>query len=236
MCGRFTYLYNWQQLERLMQLAAKVDALDIHLSYNVAPSQFAPVVRQNSQGERTASMLRWGQIPSWAKDENIASQCTIARSEEAASKPSYCAALKTRRCLIPISGFYEWQKLDGQKIKQPWAIRVRDVPLFAVAGLWERWEGGPEPVETFAMMTMAPNELMATIHDRMPVIIRPEHYDLWLDPKRESTKDLAQAMTQFPSAEMEMHRVSTRVNKPTNNDASLLEEIAGTNPHPSLFG
>ncbi len=214
---------------------AGMSPLDIRASYNVAPTQFAPIVRLNENGERIASMLRWGLIPSWSKDESIGSRCINARSEDAATKLAYRGAAKSRRCLVPLSSFYEWQTIDGQEQKQPWSIRVRDVPLFAVAGLWERWEQGLEPIETFAMLTRSPNSLIARIHDRMPVIVRPEHYDAWLDPKNENYASLENVVEAFPAEQMEMHRVSTRVNSVRNDDAALLSEVQQTKEAPTLF-
>lgn len=225
MCGRFTRKYTWQQLYQLMMLTTPPDSEELEPSFNVAPTQSSPVVRLDSHGRRTASMLRWGLIPSWAKDESIGARCVNARSEEAASKPAFREAFRRRRCLVPISSFYEWQPLEGERHKQPWSIGVRGTPLFALGGLWEHWEHAGQPIETFTILTRAPNEFMAAMHSRMPVIVRPEHYDLWLDPKRERPEELAPALEPFPSGAMEAHRVGRRVNSIANNDPSLLDEV-----------
>lgn len=232
MCGRFTKRYTWQELYRLLTLTTPVPSTALAPSYNVAPAQFVPVVRQDDNGHRTVASLRWGLVPSWADDPAIGNRLINARSEDAASKPTFRDAFKRRRCLIPASDFYEWQTLPGEKRKQPWAIRVKDVPLFALAGLWESWRdpdmsGAPHaPLETFTILTGPPNELMAEIHPRMPVIVRPEHYDLWLNPRLDNTLDLAPVFRHFPAAEMEAWRVSTRVNAPRNDDPSLLQPVS----------
>lgn len=225
MCGRFTRKFTWQELYRLMALTTLAEIDELLPSFNVAPTQHSPVVRQSIEGNRTVSMLRWGLIPSWSKDESIGAKCINARSEDAADKPAFRAAFKKSRCLVPVSSFYEWQPIEGERYKQPWSIRVRGTPLFALAGLWERWEHGAEPVETFTILTRAPNELMAKMHNRMPVIVRPELYDLWLDPASEHPDDFAKVLEAFPASEMEAHRVSRRVNSIANNDPTLVEEV-----------
>lgn len=229
MCGRYTHLYTWRELHRLLSLSNGAPQLNVHPSWNVAPTQAAPIVRQED-GARTASLVRWGLVPSWARE--VGTPLSNARSEEAATKPSFRAPFKSRRCLVPVSSFYEWQKTPGGK--QPWSIRVKGAILFCFAGLWDRNEKTSEPIESFTILTRAPNELMATIHDRMPCIVRPDHYDLWLDPALTSPVELAPALGVFTAEEMEAHRVSTRVNSPRPNDASLLDPVA--QPPAGLFG
>lgn len=210
-----------------MRLSMGAAPIDLTPRFNVAPTQTAPVVRQSEAGERTASLLRWGLVPFWADDPGIGSRLINARSEEAATKPSFRAAFKKRRCLVPVSDFYEWQALPGQKRKQPWAFRVTGVPLFAFAGLWERWGTPDDALETFTILTGAPNELIAPIHNRMPVIVPPDLYDVWLDPAREKPQDLADVLKPFPGERMQAIRVSTRVNSPANDDPSLIDPVTG---------
>lgn len=217
MCGRYTHLYTWRELFRLLNLNTATPEINLNPSWNVAPTQLAPIVRQQD-GVRTASMVRWGLVPSWAKE--IGTPLNNARSEEAATKPSFRSPFKSRRCLVPVSSFYEWEKTPEGK--QPWSIRVKGVPLFCFAGLWDRNDTLGEPIESFAILTRAPNEFMARIHDRMPCIVRPEHYDLWLDPARTAPDELARAIDPPSAEEMEAHRVSARVNSPKPNDAWLL--------------
>lgn len=230
MCGRFTHLYKWRDLHRLMTLTTPLPADELAPRYNIAPTQSVPVVRQHADGTRDAAFLRWGLVPFWAKDITIGNRLINARSEEAAGKPSFRAAIKKRRCLVPASAFYEWQAIEGQKVKQPWAIRVKDVPLFAFAGLWERWDdkdgalGEPgAAIETFTILTTAPNDLLKTIHNRMPVIVKPEDYDRWLDPKATDPAAFADVLAPFSAERMEMWKISTRVNAPKNDDPSLLD-------------
>ena len=171
MCGRFTRMYTWKELHRLMRLATGTPELPFAPSYNVAPTQTSPVVLQTEQG-REARPMRWGLVPPWATDLTFGNRCINARSEEAASKPAFRAAMKSRRCLVPISGFYEWQKV-GDKLKQPWYFTPADGTLFALAGLWESWGASDTRTETFTLLTGPPNELLARIHDRMPCIMPP---------------------------------------------------------------
>lgn len=229
MCGRYTHLYTWRELFRLLNLNTESAEIDLSPSWNVAPTQLAPIVRQED-GVRTASLVRWGLIPSWAKEPGT--PLNNARSEEAASKPSFRSAFKSRRCLVPVSSFYEWEKRPEGK--QPWAIGVKGESIFCFAGLWERNEKAGGSLETFTILTQAPNEFMAALHNRMPCIVAPEHFDLWLDPTNSTTTELAPALAPIPSEHMEAHRVSTRVNSPKVNEPSLMESVKP--PAPGLFG
>jgi putative SOS response-associated peptidase YedK len=193
MCGRFT-------LRTPIGLLAEQFRVDIDRALsprlNIAPTQQVAVVRelfdkQSGSGEsadgrqRRLDMLRWGLVPSWAKELKIGSSMINARAETVADKPAFRTAFRRRRCLIPADGYYEWQKLGRQK--QPHLIRRRDEQPFAFAGLWEQWWGGGdgtgEPIETCTIITTSSNELTRPIHDRMPVILHPVDYDLWLDPQ-----------------------------------------------------
>ena len=224
MCGRFTAKLTWQQLHDLYEIAVpepRQDDLDLKPRYNIAPSQTVPVVRLNPAGRRELALLRWGLIPSWSKDPKIAYRTINARAETIATAPAFRAAFKKRRCLVPASGFYEWKKLDDGK--QPYYIGMRDGAPFAFAGLWERWDKGESPIETFTIITGEPNSLLAEIHNRMPAILDPNDYDAWL-----SAADTAipQALLQpFPAQLMTAHPVSKRVNTPKNDDAALIEPV-----------
>jgi putative SOS response-associated peptidase YedK len=167
MCGRFALFASGEEVAQRFQLS-ETPLFDPR--YNIAPTQTVPAVRAGDGG-RYLSLLRWGLIPSWSSDPKIAYKLTNARSETAASKPSFRSAFKQRRCLIPASAFYEWQKVSA-KIKQPYCIRPRDGGLFAFAGLWERWnDPAGETVESCTILTTEANELMRPLHDRMPVIL-----------------------------------------------------------------
>ncbi len=219
MCGRFTRMYTWKELHRLMRLSAATPELPFQSSYNVAPTQTSPVVLGAAHA-REARLMRWGLVPSWAKDLSFGSRCINARSEEAASKPAFRAAMKSRRCLVPISGFYEWQKL-GDKAKQPWYFTPADGAIFALAGLWECWGPPDQPTETFTVLTGPPNDLLAKIHDRMPCILPPEFWDSWLD-----TSQPPPPLPVFHAEEMVGTTVSSRVNSPRNDAPDLIQPAA----------
>jgi putative SOS response-associated peptidase YedK len=228
MCGRFTVRLTWEQIHGLLNIIpTKRDAAqlepDLKPRYNVAPSQKVPVVRLDKDGQRELAMLRWGLIPSWASDPKIGYKMINARAETVATAPSFRAAFKKRRCLIPATGFYEWRKLeDGSK--QPYLIGMRDGAPFAFAGLWERWDKGEAPIETCTIITGEPNSLVAELHNRMPVILEPEDYEAWL---LAADTAIPQAMLRpFPSQLMQAYPVSKRVNSPKNDDAELTEPAA----------
>jgi putative SOS response-associated peptidase YedK len=157
----------------------RVPAVTVRKRFNIAPTQDAPVIRAGKDGARELAMLRWGLVPAWAKDIGVGTRMINARSEGVEAKPAFRAAIRTRRCLVPATGFFEWKGVPGRK--QPFAITLPDRPLFAFAGLWESWtprEG--QAVETFTIVTTDANEAVAAIHDRMPVILPVEAEDAWL--------------------------------------------------------
>ena len=182
-------------------------------------------------------MLRWGLIPWWAKDESGAGRMINARAEGVATKPAFREAFKQRRCLVPVSGFYEWQKTGDSKRKQPWYIGMRSGDPFCMAGLWERWRSPDRgEVHTFTVITAQPNDLMRPLHDRMPVIVPPSDFDRWLN-HGERLDALASMLTPFPAGEMEAHPVSSRVNSPRIDDAGCLEPLeASESGGATLFG
>jgi putative SOS response-associated peptidase YedK len=190
--------------------------MDWEPRYNIAPTQPVPVVRRGYTGTFRASLMRWGLIPSWAADPAIGARTINARSETVASKPSFRESLQKRRCLVPADGFYEWQR--GARGKQPFCFEVGDGEIFAFAGLWDSWRGPDgQAIETCTILTTTPNDLLAGVHDRMPVILAPEHRDRWLDP---SLRDAATAVTllnPFASKLMRRYPVSMRVNLVTND-------------------
>jgi putative SOS response-associated peptidase YedK len=169
-------------------------------------------------------MLRWGLIPSWAKDPKIGNQCINAKAETVAEKPSFRSAFKKRRCLVIATGFYEWQ-VHGAR-KQPMWIGLRSQQPFAFAGLWEHWtpvEG--EPLETCTIITTEPNDLMAPIHNRIPVILAPTAYDQWLDPTFQHVEPLKVLLRPYPSEELAAYPVSTLVNNPRHDAPQCLEPV-----------
>ncbi len=189
--------------------------------FNIAPSQRMPIVRLDREGHRVASLVKWGLIPSWTKGKPK-QQPINARAETVATSPMFRQAIERRRCLVPADGFYEWQ--GAKPPKQPFFIHMRDDASFAFAGLWERWQESDdaEPIETFTIITTSPNELMASIHNRMPVILDQSDYERWLD-RDEKAVEVLDLLKPFPADRMEAWPVSSKVNTPRNDDPSLIE-------------
>ena len=228
MCGRY-------RLSRRKQIVAEYfDSLpgeeDWSPHYNIAPTQTVPVIRQNpKEPVRELSLIRWGLIPSWAKDSSVAAMMINARSETAGVKPAFRDALKSCRCLIPADGFYEWQKTG--KAKQPYCFEVNEGTLFAFAGIWDRWkDAGGKTLETCSILTTTPNAVTSTIHDRMPVILDPDSYDLWLDPGMRDVIVVSEMLKPYDARQMRCYPVSTRINYVTNDDetCSAPVELAQT--------
>lgn len=225
MCGRYTLR---SRLNRVLdQFAIETADFEWEPRYNIAPTQSAPVILID-QGERAIAPLRWGLIPSWAKEASIGARMINARGETVAEKPAFRAAFKRRRCLVPADGYYEWKK-EGTK-KQPCYFHLADDQSFALGGLWEEWngeiKGEMKPWRTFTIITTEANSQTAPVHDRMPLILGESDWDLWLDPKFEDKQKL-QAMIQ-PWAEddfFEIDAVSTLVNSPKNDSAECVVPV-----------
>jgi putative SOS response-associated peptidase YedK len=190
--------------------------------FNVAPSQPVAAVRTSSPGgARELAFLRWGLIPSWAKDPSIGSRMINARAETVHEKPAFRNAFRRKRCLVPANGFYEWQRQERRK--QPFYVRMRDERIFAFAGLWDRWEGEDGSVaETCAILTTAANAALVPVHDRMPVILEPGAYDRWLDLSSGDPASLAPLLVPFPPEEMVAFPVGLRVNDPSVDDEGCI--------------
>ena len=197
--------------------------------YNAAPTQRLPVFRIHAERGPELVRLRWGLIPSWAKDAAIGARMINARGETVAEKPAFRAAFRRRRCLVPMKGFYEWKKTASGKL--PHFIYLKNADIFAAAGLYEYWPGrdGAEPVESYTIITTEANDMMAKLHDRMPVILAEKDHAVWLDPKHEGKATLQALLKPFPPGEMLAYPVSTRVNNPKNDDPELLSP-AGSLP------
>jgi putative SOS response-associated peptidase YedK len=226
MCGR----YRMTRADKLaQQFEILEDELDVELAprYNVAPGQMIAAVRQDREKPvRHLSNFKWGLVPGWAKDPNIGYKMLNARSETIADKPAYREAFKSRRCLVPADGFYEW-KTEG-KAKQPFHFGMKDDGIFAFAGIWERWKDPKgSMLETCSILTTSPNALMEGIHDRMPVIVRPDDYDLWLDPGYKNTEGLAELLKPYDASLMKRYPVSTRVNSVKFDDPECAASIEG---------
>ena len=228
MCGRYGRRADKQRIAEWMQ-THNTDVFDdsyLAPSYNVAPQSLQPVVRLDSEtGERELTIMRWGLIPFFAKDAKIAYSTINARAETVASSPVFREPMKRRRCLVPATGFYEWQALD-KKSKQPWAIELADEDLFVFAGLWDRWKekATGEPLETYTIITTDPNELLEPIHNRMPVILSPQNYSRWLDPGDPAQLPV-DLLRPFPAEEMRAWKVSAAVGNVRNNSPELRVRI-----------
>jgi len=223
MCGRFSQTASPEIIAQQFELT---DPPLFAPRYNIAPSQPIAVIRiEPDTATRKLVMLRWGLIPSWAKDIKIGNQCINAKAETVAEKPSFRSAFKKRRCLVVATGFYEWQVQGGTK--QPMWIGLRSHRPFAFAGLWEHWttaEG--EPLETCTIITTEPNDLMAPIHNRMPVILATASYDQWLDPAFQHIEALKALLRPYPSEELMAYPVSTLVNNPRHDAPQCLEPVS----------
>ncbi|GAB4122281.1 MAG: SOS response-associated peptidase [Roseiflexaceae bacterium] len=220
MCGRYT-LSTIEGLQERFALSSAVD--QVTPNYNSAPTQQLPVIVRNSPNRLV--LMRWGLIPSWVKQIDQRTTLINARAETLSEKPSFRKAFASQRCLIPTTGFYEWQQ--HERGKQPYFIRLRDQGVFAFAGLYDRWrdpQGGE--IHSFTIITTEPNELMGSIHTRMPVILTPAEEEHWLDPRISAAADLMPLLDPYPSEAMEAYPVSALVNSPRNNTPSLIDPVA----------
>lgn len=234
MCGRFG-LTRPDKLD--LQRFGIGQAPETPPRFNIAPGSDVLAVRQGKKGRR-ADLIRWGLIPSWAKDPSIGNRMVNARSDSALQRPAFRIPMQKRRCLIPADVFFEWEGASGQRRRQPWAIAMARAEPFALGGLWDFWrppEG--DGVVSCTILTTEPNALIAPIHDRMPVIVHPEDYDAWLDPAspREAVERL---LVPYDAAAMRAWRVSVLVNKTDVDDGRILEPIPDSphgDPEPTLF-
>jgi putative SOS response-associated peptidase YedK len=223
MCGRFTLTADPDDLQKAFpdlsfpaQSAAR---------YNVAPSQ--PILAVANDGRNMADFFVWGLIPSWAKDPSIGNRMINARAETLAEKPAFRGSYKYKRCLILADGFYEWKAEPGRKTKTPYFIRLVSGQPFAFAGLWDSWDSPDgSQIKSATIVTTEPNSLMASLHNRMPVILAPSGYTQWLDPSPRRAEDLQPLLKPFPAEQMTAFPVSTLVNTPANDRPELIQPVA----------
>jgi putative SOS response-associated peptidase YedK len=217
MCGRYRLSKRKQVIEEYFDTAPWED--DWSPRYSIAPTQRVPVIRQHpKQAVRQVSLMKWGLIPHWSKDPSIATSTINAKSETAASKPAFRDPLKLRRCLIPADGFYEWKRMG--RVKQPYCFEVNKGELFAFAGIWDGWKDATgQWVKSCSILTTTPNSLTATVHDRMPVILDPDSYDLWLDPTLTNVKAISELLMPYDARLMRCYPLSTRINHVDNDDS-----------------
>jgi len=207
MCGRYRLSRRKQIIEEHFDVVSGEE--DWRPRYNVAPTQPVPSIRQHpKERRRELSLVRWDLIPSWAKDASRAAGMINARSETAATRPAFLDALKSRRCIVPADGFYEWSRAG--KVKQPYCFEVNDGELFAFAGLWERWKDpSGNWIRTCTILTTTPNAVTGAVHDRMPVILNPDDYDLWLDPGFSDMASVSELLKPYDARVMRCFPVST---------------------------
>lgn len=217
MCGRFS-LHTVR--ERIVEHFGIEEFSETGISprFNIAPSQVIPVVRLNQTGRRELVPLRWGLIPHSAKEPNAGYHMINARAETVALKPAFRDSFRRKRCLIPADGFFEWQPVGG-KSKQPWFIHPKDGDLFGFASLWDHWQAPDgKVIETFTIIVTDANDLLQPFHDRMPSILAPTDYDLWLDVQAFDRDALQGLLRPYPSERLRACPVSSRVNSPKNDD------------------
>lgn len=212
MCGRFGVNASAAELAKLLDAQWGTEPPPLP-RFNVAPTQDAPVLLRAREGGLALEAMRWGLVPSWAKDPSIGNRMINARAETVGEKPAYRTALAKRRCLVPASGFYEWQARPGGKV--PHWIHPRQGGLLTLAGLWEAWRAGPDApwLRTFTILTTAPSDDVAALHDRMPVLVPPAARDAWLDPAAPADV-VAALLAAAPAGTLAAHPVSTAVNRP----------------------
>jgi putative SOS response-associated peptidase YedK len=214
MCGRFT-LHTPEPLLREIFGVEHSAPLDLKARYNIAPSQQVPIIRDTDTGREMVT-AQWGLVPHSSREAKTKYSTINARIETVAEKPTYRTPFKRQRCLIPADGFYEWKVVDGHKI--PHHIRMRDGGVFALAGLWDHWEGEGECLESCSIIVMPANEVMKPLHERMPAIIAPAHYDLWLDARITDKDELMDYLNSAPSSQLVIYPISPWVNSPKHDD------------------
>lgn len=221
MCGRFILDTNPELVEYYFELTHPAPVFQA--SWNIPPNSVVPVVWQIPDDGRACSLMHWGLIPHWARTTTSKYKMINAKAETLADKPAYRLAYQQRRCLIPTTGFYEWHATARDK--QPYYIGMHDHGLFALAGLWEYWEG-EQSINSFTIITTVANKLIADIHERMPVIIDKADFDTWLDPANQDIGQLNSLLIPNEIADLQMYPVSSEVNNPRHDTAGLIKPVA----------
>jgi putative SOS response-associated peptidase YedK len=226
MCGRYALAQEHEALRIRFGFIDDPSSPFRHTPrYNIAPTQISPVVTQGKN--RELQIMRWGFVPHWAKDSSIGNKLINARSETVSEKPSFRDSFREKRCLVPSTGFFEWKKQPGSRSKQPMLIRITDREIFAFAGLWSVWNDPPtgKELHTFTILTTEPNDFMKPIHNRMPVILRPEAEESWVDPSSDPA-DLEKLFSSYPSELMDAYNVSNVVNSPGNDTPECIAPLS----------
>ncbi len=225
MCGRARLSSDVSEIKLVFSIPPHRPTPNFPANWNAAPTEDLPVVRFDAKaGERSLDMMRWGLVPYWSTDLKIGFSTINAKAESIDSKPAFREAFRRRRCLVPIDSFYEWQKRDGDK--QPYAVATADKRLMALAGLWENWRSPTgEWLRSFAIVTTVANDLVATLHDRMPVILDPPAWPFWLGEAPAEGPRLKALLVPYPAEKMTIWPVSKRVGNVRNKDPSLIEPV-----------
>jgi len=221
MCGRFTFVTNPEEFMDRFGLDELI--IDLPPRYNIAPTQLVPIILEIN-GQRIVREFRWGLIPSWARDSKVGSKMINARAETLQQKPAFGRLLLSKRCIIPSDGFFEWKQVGEQKY--PKRITLMDETLFAMAGLYDLWCSPEGDIhQTFTIITTQPNELMATIHNRMPAILQPENEADWLNPEESDPEFLQSLLVPYPADTMKAYSVHPMVGNPRNDSQECIREI-----------
>jgi putative SOS response-associated peptidase YedK len=221
MCGRFTLQIPAEMLSEIFGIT-EPPSFPIEPRYNIAPTQQIPVVRQYADSQSRLDSMRWGLVPAWTKEAPSGPPLINARSETVAEKPSFRLAIKYRRCLIPVSGFYEWRR-EGER-KTPVYIKLKNGSPMVFAGIWESWKGPDgKTTDSCSILTTAANDLMSPIHDRMPVILNPGNWEQWLERDQRDPEKLRPLYQPYPGDEIEMYPVSSMVNSVKNGGPELID-------------
>ncbi len=234
MCGRYRLSRRKQVVEEYFESASEVsEEEEWSPRYNIAPTQLVATIRP-SGSSRTLSMMRWGLVPSWATDIKIGNQLINGHSETVLEKPAFRAAFRTRRCLIPADGFYEWKKSGKQR--HPFHFGMKDNSLFAFAGVWDRWKSPGGPVlQSCSILTTAANEMLEGVHDRMPVILPHRHHETWLTAPAAEAERLAELLVPLDEGLMSRYPVGSQVNKPGNDSPECALEVPNPETQANLW-
>ncbi|MEO5969323.1 MAG: SOS response-associated peptidase [Bdellovibrionia bacterium] len=235
MCGRAYQTYTQEELALRYLNEKPLDLPNFSPNFNLCPTQLCPIVVDDQEGNKQLKLFRWGLIPHWSKDKKSAFKMINARSETVTEKPSFRNAVRHRRCIVPLSGFYEWKR-DGD-VKRPFAISLKDQAVMSVAGIWETWISPPveesskeelqgEKIFSFSILTTEANSAMQSIHDRMPVILNPETEERWLDPKLTDPLLLKDFFKPCPSDWLQAYEIAPLINNPRNNTQELLKPLS----------
>ena len=226
MCGRARLSSDVSEIKLVFRVPPERPTPNIPANWNAAPTEDLPVVRYDARaGERSLDVMRWGLVPFWAKDIKVGFANINAKAEGIDTRPAFREAFVRRRCLVPFDCFYEWKKLG--KDRQPYAVALADRRLMALAGLWETWRSpAGERVRSFAIVTTAPNALLAEVHDRMPVILSPENWPAWLGERAADPEELKPLLKPYPADDMVLWPVDKRVGNANNKDPSMIEPVS----------